>query len=231
MSVKAKIASAAATFALAGGGLGTAGTLSASAATRSCGSTCQDLYTQKFGTGDILDVKGGTAAAGQEVILFKASSSDPAEDFVITKLGSVGSSYGHHWGLITPQFDATFAALSAYEFQYEPSGVPSNLCLGTWPGELAQAGFKVRLEPCGRTRNVLWAFFGGQFAGDHITSGYDVLINGATDSISDPLVLNYPAGTPTDKPRPWLDVEPLHVYPDATVYNNQQWTYRNGPVK
>ena len=230
MSVKAKIAAAAATFALAGGGLGAAGTLSASAATPSCGSTCKDLSVQKFGPGFILDVAGGTAAAGQEIILFQASRGDTAQDFVIINLGSVGSFYDHHRGLITTRFDASYGALAAYEFQYAPAGHPSGFCIGTWPGELAQPGFKVRLEPCGANRNVVWAFFTGQFAGSHTTSGFDVLINGETDSYSSPEVLSYPAGKPTDKPRPWLNVQRLQAYAGGLIYNNQQWTYRNGPV-
>ena len=231
MSVKAKIAAAAATFALAGGGLGAAGPLSASAATPKCGSNCKDLSVQKFGSGYILDVLGGTAAADQQIILFHASRSDPAQDFVIINLGSVGSLYDHHRGVVTPQFNTTYSRLAAYEFQYAPYGVPSGLCAGTVPGQLAQAGFKMRLEPCGKNRNVVWAFFTGQYAGNLITPGYDVLISGATNSLSDPLVLNYPAGSPTDKPRPWLVVYPLQAYAGGTVYDNQQWTYRNGPVR
>ena len=218
MSVKAKIAAAAATFALAGGGLGMLGTLSASAATPRCGSSCQDLSTLRFGHRYLLATFQGTAAAGQEVILRKASNRAPAEDFVIKKLGSVGSSYGHY-------------ALSAYEFQYAPYGVNSNLCLGTLPGQVAQAGSKVLLEPCGKHRNTVWAVFTGQFAGDHTTRGYDVLISAATDSFADPLVLNYPAGKPTAMPSPWLTVQPLRAYANRTISANQQWTYRTGPVR
>ena len=170
------------------------------------------------------------AAANQKVILCKASNSDAAEDFVIKNLGSVGSFYGDHQRLITPQFDTSYGSLSAYEFQYEPYGVNSNFCVGTWPGQVAQAGFKVRLEPCGEHRNTVWVVFTGQFAGDRTTSGYDVLINAATDSLADPLVLSYPAGSPTDMPSPRLDVQPLHAYANRMIFGSQQWAYRNGPV-
>jgi hypothetical protein len=231
MSVKAKIAAAAATFALAGGGLSMLGTLSASAATPGCGSKCQDLYTQKFGPGYLLDTFEGTAAANQEVILFKASNRYPAEDFVIKNLGSVGSFYGRQRSLITPQFDTRYGSLSAYEFQYEPNGVNSNFCVGTSPGQVAQAGFQVRLEPCGEHRNSVWVVFTGQFAGDYTTSGYDVLVNAATDSFSDPLVLSYPVGSPTDMPSPGLDVQPLRAYADKMIVDSQQWAYRSGPVR
>ncbi len=36
-------------------------------------------------------------------------------------------------------------------------------------------------------------------------------------------MLNYPAGNPTDKPRPWLDVQPLSNYSNGDVYDNQEW--------
>jgi hypothetical protein len=231
MSVKAKIAAAAATFALAGGGLGMLGMLSASAATYRCGSNCEDLYTQKFGHHYLLATFQGKAAANQEIILAKASNRDPAEDFVPKYLGSVGSFNGHYPRLITSQFDTRYSSVSAYEFQYEPNGVNSNLCLGTSPGQVAQAGSKVLLEPCGKHRNSVWAVFTGQFAGEYTTSGYGVLINAATDSFSDPLVLTYPAGKPTDVPSPRLDVQPLHASINMTILNNQQWAYRTGPVR
>ena len=231
MSFKAKMAAAAATFALAGGGLGMLGTLSAGAATRSCGSNCQDLYTQEFGHRYLLATFRGMATANQEVILSKASNRNAAEDFVIKNLGSVGSMYGQRQQMITSQFDTSYGALSAYEFEYAPYGVNSNLCLGTGPGQVAQAGFKVGLEPCGEHRNSVWAIFTGQFAGDRTSSRYDVLISAATDSFADPLVLSYPAGGPTDMPSPGLDVQPLRTYADKIIVANQQWAYRNGPVR
>jgi hypothetical protein len=147
MSLKAQIAAAAATFALAGGGLGTVGTLSASAATPSCGHDCSDLFTQKFG---------------------------PAPTLTVTP---------------TPTLTVTATALHHMAIR-----------AGATP-----------LRP-------------------HPSPGYTYYINGATDRFSNPLVLNYPAGYPTDMPRPWLTVQPLHYYADGTVFDNQQWKSMPGPV-
>ena len=118
--------------------------------------TAADLYTKKFGPRFLLDTFQGTAAAGQEVILFQASNSDPAEDWVIG-LGTVGSFYRHHRHLIKPGFDQAYGRLNAYEFQYEPLGVNSGFCASTWPGVVAQPGYKVRLETCGQYSNSIWA--------------------------------------------------------------------------
>ena len=234
MSFKAKIAAGAATFALAGGGLGAVGTLSASAATPSCGRFCSDLYIKKFGPRFLLDTLHGTAAAGQEVILFQASNGDPAEDFVIKDLGTVHGLYTHHRGLITPGFDRAYGRLKAFEVQYEPLGVNSGFCVSTWPNQIAQPGFKVRLEKCGKYSNSIWASGATPSKPTklkpHPSPGYTYYINGATNSFSNPLVLSYPAGYPTDMPRPWLNVQRLNTYSDGTVFDNQQWKSMPGPV-
>jgi hypothetical protein len=230
MSVKAKLTAGAATFVMVGGGLGMAGTLTASAATPSCGSHCISLYTQKYGTHYFVDVYQQRAAAGQESILFQGSNSDPALDFTFKWEGSVDSFY-HHYGLVSAAFDHTYGSDQAYEFQYSPYGVNSTFCLSTWPGVAPQPGYKVRLESCGAYSNSLWVgdsankitHHGGQLE-------YQPLINGATNSFSNPEVLNYPAGNPTDMPRPVLNVQPENTYSNGTVFDNQQWGFKLGPI-
>ena len=219
MSFKTKIAAGAATFALAGGGLGAVGTLSASAATASSGSHFHHVYTLQLGPRYVLDTFQGRAVAGQKVILFKASSSDPAEDFVIKDLGKVGSlSTMTKHSPFTAQFRARYGSLQAYEFQYEPRGAKTHLCSATWPGESARPGFKVRLERCGNA-NSMWA--AGPVARHAMANpGSTFFINGATDSVSSPLVLSNPTGMP----RAWLNVEPLRAYGNGTVFDNQQWS-------
>ena len=80
-----------------------AGTLTASAATPACGSSCANIYSQKWGPKYLLDIWPGKAAAGAPVILFQRSNSDPAEDFVVRDFGTVRGFYTHYH-LVTPQF-------------------------------------------------------------------------------------------------------------------------------
>jgi hypothetical protein len=221
MSFKAKIAAGAATLALAGGGLGMVGTLSASASTPNC-SGCSDWYTAKYHHQYVLDILHGQASTGNAVILFQRSYTDPAQDFVTHTLGTVGSFYNHSRGLISPGFDQAYHADEAIEIQYEPNGVNSNFCLGTWPGQTAQSGFKVRLETCGQT-STIWAIDQAD-----ANRSYTPLITGTDTNFSNPMVLNYPAGNPTDMPRPWLNVQPLSSYSDGTVYDNQLWRNTDG---
>jgi hypothetical protein len=219
MSFKAKIAAAAATFALAGGGLGTAGALSASAATATSGSHFQYVYNLQLGPRYVMDTFQGRAARGQKVILFRASSSDPAEDFVIKYLGTVGSlSAMTKHSPFTPQFTARYGSLQAFEFQFEPRGVNSKLCAGTWAGGSARPGYKVRLVECDRA-NSIWAA-GPTARRGTAKPGSTFFINGATDSVSSPLVLTYP----TNMPGEWLNVEPLRAYGNGSVFGNQQWS-------
>ena len=236
MSFKAKLAVGAATFAMVGGGLGVAGTLTASAATPSCGKNCISLYTQKFGPHYFVDVYQARAAAGQESILFQGSNSDPALDFTYKYSGTVGSFYTSY-GLVSAAFAHTYSSDPAFEFQYSPYGVNSGFCLSTWPGEAPQPGYKVRLEPCGAYSNSLWVADFGSRGGRNVVkdprsvTGFDVpLINGATNNFSNPEVLNYPAGHPTDYPRPVLNVQPENTYSNGTVFDNQEWGVKRGPL-
>src|ERR1700759_5234931 len=230
MSVKAKIAAGAATFGLVGGGLAMAGTMTASAATPNCGDNCAQIFTQKYELQYILDVYQARAAAGPPIILFQRSNSDPAEDFVVTDLGTVHSFYNNH-GLVSPAFDRTYRGDEAYEIQHEPYGLNSNFCLSTWSNETPQAGYKVMLEQCGQYSNSIWAADTDNDVTDFCSSDsvFDStyndtpLINGATASFSNPAVLNSPAGNPTDMPRPQLNVQPEKTYSDGTVFDNQQW--------
>jgi hypothetical protein len=50
--------------------------------------------------------------------------------------------------------DAHYGSDEIFEFQYQPGGISSGLCLGIASGP-AQ-GTKVTLQPCGVTVNTIW---------------------------------------------------------------------------
>jgi hypothetical protein len=231
MSIKAKIAAGAATFAVVGGGLGMAGTLTASAATPSCGTNCVQIFSQKYGPEYVVDTYQAKSRTGQPVILFQSSNSDPAEDFTFSYLGSVHSFYRNH-GLVSAAFDRTYRNDPAFEIQYTPYGLGSNFCLSTTGGVTPQPGSKVSLQPCGQYANSLFAADINNATRDRRSDfgGDTPLINGATNTFSNPLVLNYPAGNPTDMPRPQLNVQPEKTYSGGTTFDNQEWGAQGGPV-
>jgi hypothetical protein len=100
----------------------------------------------------------------------------------------------------------------------------------------------VSLQWCGTAANSLWAANGltadSRSTGTAFTTAanahHDVaLVNGADDNFSNPLVLSYEAGNPTDMPRVQLNVEPENSssQPTGTTVNDgQEWGSINGLV-
>jgi hypothetical protein len=227
MSMKSKFFAAAATLTLAGG-IGAAGTLTANAATPSCGHTCIDIFSQEFGTHHspnfVLDVYQQKAQAGQPIILYRTSNSDPAEDFTVSQQGTVADFYAA--GLVTAALDLHYSKFEAYEIEYSPNGVGSGYCVGV--GSTAVNGTKVALEPCGESSKTLWI----ADSYDTITGFYVPLINGSDTNFSNPYVLNYPGNSyPTDMPRPQFTTHTLSKYSNGTVFNNQMYGADFGVLK
>jgi hypothetical protein len=181
MSFKSKMLAGAATLALVGG-VGTAGALSASAATPSCGPTCIDIFSRDFGTfaspNFVLDVFRQGARVGQPIILFKQSNSDPAEDFTPSfqgltsdffAAGLVSSAVNLHYGggghfattsKVCPDGTKNTTGICvtpddpAVELEYAPFGVDSGLCVGV--AMTAAQGEGVTLQPCGVSAKTVW---------------------------------------------------------------------------
>jgi hypothetical protein len=223
MSIKSKIFAAAATLTMVGG-IGAAGALTtgtASAATPSCGKNCIDIFSQLYSTHKhpnfVLDVYQAKAKAGQPVILFQTSNSDPGEDFTISYQGTVNQFYKA--GLVGASLNLHYSKLWAYEIEYSPNGVDSGYCVGV--GSTAVNGTGVALEPCGVSAKTVWVVD----SYDTIKGNFVPLINGSDTNFSHPYVLNYPGNAyPTDKPRPQLTTWTLSKYSNGTVYNNQMWS-------
>ena len=233
MSIKAKIAAGAATLTIVGGALGMAGTLTANAATPSCHTGCTQVFSQKYGPKYVVDVYQAQARAGQPVILFQSSNSDRAEDFTVDLLGPVSDFYQHHYHLVSAQFAHTYGADQAVEIEYSPYGVSSNFCLSTPQGQASHADDQVTLQSCGQSSSSLFAADEARSASDRRSEyGHKdyPLVSGASTSFSNPLVLNYPAGRPTDMPRPQLNVEPEQSFSHSPTFDNQEWGFQGSPV-
>jgi hypothetical protein len=223
MSIKSKVLAAAATLTMVGG-VGVAGALSAgtaNAATPSCGHRCIDIFSREFGTHKhpafVLDVFQQRARVGQSIILWQTSNHDPAEDFTISVQGTVGDFFKA--GLVSAALNLHYSSLAAYEIEYSPNGVGSNLCVGV--GTTAATGTPVTLQPCGVSAKTVWV--ADSF--DTIRGFYVPLINGSDTNFSHPFVLNYPGNGafPTDNPRPQLNTWTLSKYSNGTVFDNQMW--------
>jgi hypothetical protein len=234
MSIKRRILAVAATMTLVGG-VSAVGLLPAVADTPSCnGSDCATAYDLEFGPSFVYDVLRQGEKAGQPVILFRASNTDPAEDFVYPENDLVSDLYAaglvskaldlHYGGAGCEVYDPKSATCTtpypdyyAYEAEYAPYGVDSGLCVGV--AATAANGTPVALEPCGVSGKTLWVNDCGDFDGD-----YCAQINGSDTNFSHPYVLHYPGNAyPTDLPRPQLNTWTLQEYSDGTPYDNEVW--------
>ena len=236
MSFKSKMLAGAATLALVGG-VATVGSLSASAATPSCGHRCIDVFSRQFGTHHhpnfVMDVFRQGAKVGQPIILFRTSNSDPAEDFTLSFQGTVSEFYAA--GLVSPQVNLHYGNGStravdepAFEVEYAPYGVDSGLCVGTATTAIQNEG--VTLQPCGVSSKTVWILDSRDQRFLTFTTHYAPVINGSDTNFSHPYVLSYPQnGYPTDKPRPQLRTTNLTGFSSGfgpvvgTVPNYQLW--------
>ena len=238
MSIKSKVGIAAATLALVGG-VGTAGALSAVAATPSCGNTCVDVFSRDFGThanpNFVIDIFRQGSKPGQPIILFKTSNSDPAEDIDAEFDGTASNFYAAtllspavalHYGCVPggPNIPGPGGQIAcgptgvddpAFEAEYAPFGVDSGQCLGV--AVTAYQGEGVTLQPCGVSARTVWILDLND-SPSTITHGYIPLINGSDNNFSHPFVLTYPSnGYPTDSPRPQLQVRNLTGFSQGNV--------------
>jgi hypothetical protein len=239
MSIKGKVMAAAAVMTLVGG-VSAVGTLAAQAATPSCYEHCVDLFSQKFSQSFVLDVQLQQAKAGQPIRLYRASNGDAGEDFFLSRSGRVStfvadglvsSAVAAHYGggcsrvsSVTGHCVAHYANDWAYQIEYAPDGVPSNLCVGL-QGTVGD-GTKVVLEPC-VSPVTTWVVDANATLGNASVP----LVNGSDTNTSDPYVLNYPgSAAPFLMPTPQLTTWQLQRYPNGHVFNNQLWSADFGQV-
>src|ERR1700722_18637615 len=236
MSIKKKVFAVAAMMTMVGG-VSAVGLLPAVADTPSCsGDACITGYGDEFGPSFVFGVLRQGEKAGQPVILFRISNTDPAEDFVFNDQGPVSDFFAA--GLVSSALDLHYGGAGcesgfapgtpptctnphpdyeAYELEYAPYGVDSGLCTGV--GSTAGNGTPVTLEPCGVSGKTVWVNNTGDFVGDYVPQ-----INGSDTNFSHPYVLHYPGNAdPKDLPRPQLNTYALQEYSDGSPYDNEVW--------
>ena len=238
MSLKSKVLASAAAMTMVGGGLTMATTMTASAATPSCGSSCINIFNHQFGNyhqpNFILDVLRQGEKVGQPIILFREANSDPAEDFHIADQGTVNDFLAAQ--LVTPALALHYGKNQAYEDEYAPYGVDSGLCVGVASTAVQNEG--VTLQPCGVSSKTVW-IAAWQDDVKALFDGAGVpLVNGSDTNFSHPFTLTYPASSsPTDQPRPQLKVDNITGETDGhggieigSVDSNQLWTAIPGVI-
>ncbi len=214
MSGKRRAVSGLAGLALAGGAclMGIAAAPAAGAASPACGSSCQSLYNQKFGTADVSAVSGGTAAVGQAVILDAAAPST-TEDWSVSFQGTVHDFFVA--GLVDQVLDTNYGTDLAYEIEYQPGGIQSGMCLGIASGP--KQGTKVTLQPCGVSAHTVWINDAADASG-----GYVPFISGSDTKYPAPFVLA------AAKAGGNFTTQALRINPKGVVAKDQMWQLISG---
>ena len=113
-------------------GLAFSAPVAASAATPQCtavlGHQCGSWNTEVPGLPD-LDVLGAAAVSGNSVIVYKASSTDKAEDFAVQNINVATATSKYTVGAFTA--GSLGAPANSVMIRYTPLGVDSGLCLSS----------------------------------------------------------------------------------------------------
>jgi hypothetical protein len=215
MPIKKKALGAAATLSLVGG-FATVGTMSATAATPRCGKTCIEIFSPRFGTAAqpnfVETVRHGVARVGQPAILYKASSSDPAGDWIVPAGGPVPVSEFYAKGLVSAAVNRHYGSLEAAQIEYAPYGKPTGLCTGV--AKTAYENEGLTLQPCSVPDNTVWII--DPAVAPPAAAGYFALISGSTTDFVHPFAMTY-----RHKPPAKIRADHLRFSTDGTVSDTQ----------
>jgi hypothetical protein len=224
MSIKTKVLAAAATLTVAGG-LSTAATLPASAATTQCGTACVQIFSKMFGTyanpGFIESVFQGIPAAGQPTILHRASNSDPTGDFIVPQAGPVSMFYAE--GMVSPAVNAHYGSEHAVQVEYAPYGQATGLCAAV--ATIAYQNEGLSLQPCSTPGTTVFII---DTADAPAAAPYFPIVNASTTDFTHPFTMTIHAD-PAHEPFPQITLQRMVANP-AHVPDNQLWGAEPGPA-
>ena len=186
MSIKSKVLAAAATLTIAGG-LSTAGTLAASAATPQCGQACVEVYSMKYATptslGFVETVLLGIPVRGVPTEVRAASSSNPAEDLIIPLSGTVSQLYAQ--GMVPAAVNAHYGTEHAVQIEYAPYGKPTGLCTAVAVTAYQDEGLS--LQPCSTPGTTVWIIDTADSPGT--APAYFPIVNGSDTDFAHPFAM------------------------------------------
>lgn len=186
MSLKNKMLAAAAMVTMVGG-LGAAGTVSASAATPECGDSCIQIYSAKFGTSEqpnlVETVYRGVARVGQPTAMDPVSKSNPAGDIVGHRAGLVSDFYKD--GLVSAEVNKHYGNLHAVEVEYAPHGKRTGLCAGL--AHTADQNEGLTLQKCDTPGKTVWII--DTMDSPSTAPGHFPLVSGSTTNFAHPYAM------------------------------------------
>jgi hypothetical protein len=226
MSIRRKIVHVAAMLAFAGSVTAT-GSLSAKAATPACGAHCISIFSKELGTyrqpGVVEAVLGGSANAGQPVILNQGSSSDTSEDLVPTG-GHVVSDF-YKSGMVSADVNARYGSLKAAQIEYAPGGKPTGLCVGL--SKVAYENESLTLQSCNVPALTVWIIDTAD-SPTTAAAGFFPIVNASTTDFTRPYAMSLSQTEVANRERLHIYVAQLQFQPDKTPTDQQLWGARFG---
>jgi len=223
MSIKSKVLAAAAVLTVAGG-LSTAGTVAANAATPQCGPGCVEVYSMKYATatslGFVETVLLGIPLRGVPTIVHPASSSNPAEDLIVPLSGSVSDLYAT--GMVSAAVSAHYGSEHAVQIEYAPYGHATGLCTAVAVTAYQNEGLS--LQPCSTPGTTVWIL---DFADSPATApAYFPIVNGSDTDFAHPFAMSI-LGNPAHQLFTPIIMQHLTGNP-GSVPANQLWGAHHG---
>ncbi|MET8767211.1 hypothetical protein [Streptomyces sp. NPDC004658] len=194
MTLRSKLLPAVAAL-TAAGGLATAGTVAADAATAGCGDRCIQVYSARYGTAThprlVETVHRGVAEAGRPTVMRPVSTTDPAGDIVGHRAGLVSDF--HKDGLLSAEVNRHYGTLRAVEVEYAPHGEPTGLCAGLAVTAYQDEG--LTLQKCGTSSRTVWIIDTADSPAT-ASQGHFPLVNGSTTDFAHPYAMTFTHASP-----------------------------------
>ena len=224
MAIKSKVLAAAAVLTLAGG-LSTAGTVAASAATPQCGKSCVEVYSAEFpmqpNVGFVETVFLGIPVRGVPTIVRPASSSNPAEDLIVPLGGPMPVSQFYADGMVSAAVAEHFGSEYAVQLEYAPYGKPTGLCTAVATTAYQDEGLS--LQPCSAPGTTVWILDTPDLA----ASPSFPIVNGSDTDFVHPFAMTI-LGNPADQL--FMPIIMQHLANPGSVPANQLWGDAHGTV-
>jgi hypothetical protein len=157
----------------------------AGASTTACGGSCTSPTVKSVGTGQAL------AVSGTSVVMSAANTTSSTEDWTPEQEGDVANAVSA--GVLSAKLNMLYSTDQLIEFQYAPSGVPSDQCLSNTSnvpvggGQWSVPTLTVVLSQCGVTAASLWIVDANNEANgyvDLINAGYATAYSYLAESIA-----------------------------------------------
>ncbi|HEV2372195.1 MAG TPA: hypothetical protein VGS19_08505, partial [Streptosporangiaceae bacterium] len=220
--IKSKALTAAAVLTLAGG-LSTAGTVAASAATPQCGNNCLTPRSAAY-PGFVETVLFGIPLRGVPTIVSPAAGWNPGEDLTVPTHGPVNVSYFLANGMVSAAVASYFGGPGylALQLEYAPYGHPTGLCSGI--ATTAYQDEALSLQPCSTPDTTVWIL---DFKDSQIKGDYSI-INASTTDFTHPFVMTI-LGNPAHQLVTPIILQHLTGNP-GNVPVNQLWSTATGTL-